>query len=646
MASMTQFFTIKYTVALLLTLSVANAAESSSGSLSALLRAFEGQSFSSENEKSLQVLKRLAGDFVADPQNAAVLKSSEGLELLRYRIKLENFFAIKETLSKCSKDTKRNLAMRILDAAGRARDIEVNCACQTEADLSKMVSGLKEAADLKAKNELQSGVFRQALKNSALTYLDLKFRYGKESVNVSTVLEICRGPYGKDQCSKETKAELLSSAQRYLTELKKDQIQKLNGVQIAGEINRRIDGLNESLKDLSAAAKGGWFSRYIWDRSTPEMTEKQSAEFSEHYVSQYLAQAASGPGVLLMTRSLRDKVGGLRAVEKADMNKLKDSTTGGRRFVFKPHQKISAADVEVALSEAQADLKSQSLDLLAMEADRLSDLKLSGAEFVSRQRDRDLGRLIRVNPQAYGQYLINHPEATLIVCDQILKVTAKDESDAKWRKAYVWGGMVVGAGLLVTGVGAGVGAWLMAGTEVAAGAATVSTVVATAGFAVGLTDVGYQSVTALRARQAEREFEAAVLSGNGDQANIQQARAALSDFNAAKTQAIYSLAFSTTDVLNFLGVIRLVRDSKQTTEILTRATRALNKITESPTLVKLFGQTKLLVGSEKLSSFLGYFSQISDAARKIILEKMYKWTPEQFRKTVEEALLLAHGCIQ
>lgn len=113
------------------------------------------------------------------------------------------------------------------------------------------------------------------------------------------------------------------------------------------------------------------------------------------------------------------------------------------------------------------------------------------------QRMEDIKALTISNPVALGQVLINNPENAKIVCGAINDIEKDDQSHDSTRKAFIWGGMIVGGALVLTGIGSGVGMFVFgagasaaaAGTTVAAAyaaSATLATASTAAGVAAGL----------------------------------------------------------------------------------------------------------------------------------------------------------------
>jgi hypothetical protein len=621
--------------------------------LSSLLSNFDSMTYTPEGEKSLRVLGQAVQQFIADPKNSTKLNSPEGKELLRRQLKLANYFSIQQAFEKCLKDSDNNLAQRILAGVGKSQILDTSCVSRlmTLPNLQSAITDIKQNLEAPAQNELQQGLFQQSLKNAGVSLLDLKYRYDSKNVTPQSILEVCKDKFGNNQCDQETSNLLLDVGKKYLNDLTHGDVVKFSSQEGAAEVNRRIDGLNQSLAQIKIGSQRGWFSKWIWDRSTPDFNKSTSQEFAGKYVDQYITQASSGPGLLLLTETLRNKVGGLRAMAE-DYEKIADPVDGSK-FVFTPHAKIGPDDFKAAVEEAKKNLASQSIRLLKMESGRKSG---NGNMRGGTNRSLDLIELVRSNPLAVGQFLVQHPEYAGLVCETITKIKNQEQTQAKLDKAWMWGGLIVGGGLALTGVGSAVGAWLLAGTTAGATAVTVGAISTSAGIAVGLTEAGYQTNKAFEARNQQAAFESAFLSGNSDTEAIKEARAALTHFNEAKTQAAISLALSGTDIGSMVGVIKagqvgakLAAKSKEfvdSNKILNGASDLLKKVSENPKLIELINNAKASMGGEKVSAFLGYLAQATQATRTKILTKMHGWSNESFKKTVEQALIDASECAQ
>jgi hypothetical protein len=633
--------------------------------LETLNEAFNVVTYTPVSQKELILLGNKVQEFVSNPKNVAQLKTQSGLDLVRKQTKLVNYVAIQKVFENCSLDSKRQLNVRILDAAGEAKDIQVSCGQMppTFSGINKFIKDSQKISNVIEKDNLQTKIYHQAIKNSALAYLDLKFRYSTGKVNPLVVMDLClkkiRGSKG-NYCDKETQELLLKTANEYLNSIKTTK--RFTAQEASAQINLRVDEMNKGLNQISVNANRGWFSKWVWDRSSPDFNDEAQNDVKEKYVSKYLAAASDGPGLLMLTDHMKEKIGGLKTEE--DLKK-KDAGNGNKKFIFSPHNKVTSSDVIKAVNEAQELITSQSLDLVSMDWDRRVDNDEKGkpknilsafSTDIIKKRTTDIKHLIQVNPQAVGQILINNPQMASLVCEAINQISKDDESDAKWRKAHIWGGAIVGGALLVTGVGSAAGAWILAGTATAATLATVGTVTTIAGLAVGLTETGIQTAHAMTARRAQTEFESAFLTGNGDSKSIQEARHAMSDFNEAKMNAMLSLGFSSLDVASLAVVLKAGRMSTQlgdkakslasNTKALEETTSLLKRLMSNPKYISMIQKAKLDVGGQKVMQFFGYLGQISEAARLKILEKMSTWPSERFRKVIEDAIATANGCVK
>ncbi len=622
-----------------------------------LINAFGSLTFSSASEEEIRILGNEAHKFISDKQNAKVMSSMAGGELLRRQRKLANYLIIKKKLEECGAKSDRDLTARVLDAAGRAEILKIDCSNPFKelGALQQFVGNFRQHLDLQAKSDLQTNIFRQALKNSASTYLNLKLQYGTDAeiglVDTTTVLELCRNREGKDLCDARTRVFLLDYARSYIDGFRKSK-NRLTTFQAAAKINASVSQLNNTLEKVTLAGSESWLGGLIG--GSAEITKESRDVFEKTYVSEYLAAASSGPGVLMLTETMKSKIGKLREINE-DNRESKSYGSRKKTFTFSPHQRVDNADVYAAAKEAEGTLRKQANDLAEMEGTHQKQVAGDYPVWTNPHtvRNTDLSRLLRVNPQTVGQVLISNPEYASLICGTIDTIAQRDESDAKWKEAYIWGGAVVVGALLVTGVGSGAGAWLLAGTAKAATVATLSTigtVSAAAGVTVGLVDGSYYLGRSINAANLQAQLEAAVMSGNSDKRGLQEARQALAEFNETKMHAILSLGMAPLDIAALVAVVKagqygakLAGQTGVAKDALDGTTEVLKEVSKSPELGRLVQATRSTAG-EDVFSFLGYLGQSSEKVREQILLKMKTWSPERFQKAIDDALGKIRSC--
>lgn len=262
-------------------------------------------------------------------------------------------------------------------------------------------------------------------------------------------------------------------------------------------------------------------------------------------------------------------------------------------------------------------------------------------------RNMDLKDLVKTNPAALGQILLDHPDWTPTVCEAIRQISDGEESQATWNEVYFWGGIVVGSALLVTGIGAGVGAVVLSGTAVATTLTTVATVSAIAGTAVGVGDAVYSSGRAISSGLEARSLRASVVSGNGDAKTSAEAQAkvdqAWSELTSAGIGAVSVVPFGTVwkamsrsamaARAGGAGQVAKMTVAEQE-EAIRKMTQMINEI-KDPDIEKILARVKSQIPEEEYGSFLGQLANESDAARKQVLALM-KLHPEKVSEAIKK----------
>lgn len=292
---------------------------------------------------------------------------------------------------------------------------------------------------------------------------------------------------------------------------------------------------------------------------------------------------------------------------------------------LKDKKSISAIDVIKAQSEVTGLMKDQ------LKAIRSMDLK----------------ELVKTNPAALGQILLNNPEWTPFVCESIHQITNNEESQATWNQVYFWGGLVVGGTLLVTGIGAGVGAVVLSGSAMAGTLTTVATVSAIAGATLGLTDTVYSGGKSYLAAQEAASLRASTISRNGDTKSIQEAQAkvdeAWNELTSAGIGAASVVPFGSlwramskaAQATRAGGVSQIARMTAAEDEAAIRSLSQTIKEITDPDIEKILIKAKSQVTEEEYGSFLGQLSQLAPETRAKILELM-KTKPEKVSEAIKK----------
>lgn len=262
-------------------------------------------------------------------------------------------------------------------------------------------------------------------------------------------------------------------------------------------------------------------------------------------------------------------------------------------------------------------------------------------------RNMNLKELVKTNPAALGKVLLERPELTAIVCNTINQIAETEEDEATWNKVYLWGGIIVGGALLVTGIGAGVGAVVLSGTAMAGTLVTVATASAIAGTAIGVGDTIYSSNKSIQASNEALALRASLISRNGDQQTSVEAEEkmeeAWSELTSAGIGAASIIPFGTiwkvmnkTAQVSRVGSLAKVetmamKDKTEAIKGLGQTIRELN----DPQMEKLLINARSQVTEEEYGSFLGQLSQLKPEQRLLVMTRM-KAHPDKVSEAIRK----------
>ncbi len=252
----------------------------------------------------------------------------------------------------------------------------------------------------------------------------------------------------------------------------------------------------------------------------------------------------------------------------------------------------------------------------------------------------DFNELVKTNPAAIGQVLLQNPEWTPLVCRAISNIVKKDAAVEKWDKIYFWGGLVVGGTLLATGIGSAVGALVLSET------ALTGLVVAGAAFAV--TDSVFSATKSYSTYQDADSLRASFLSRNGDTKTISESNEMVDE----AFSHLISAGIGAASLIPFGSVWKIMSRSAQTarvggtsqiakitasenTAVLNNLESTLKQIKESPAAEKILIASRNRVSEEDYGSFIGQLSQLSPELRSQVLEKI-KLHPEKASRAIEK----------
>ncbi len=638
--------------------------------------------------------------FITNPANRDILSSELGDKFLSQQKVLGNYLVAKKKFEDCIKDkeSKRFLDQRILESLKNSDNTNLDCKeelfhFKTIEDLSKHIfevfeNDLKYQTDvesnkygirkkqsskklsIKALRNLQEELYTQSLQNSFATYLDLRFKYeqnfSREQVHSKPQMVINKFCL-KSDCNEQSKKILRKHLKSFFNE--KEQQEKISFSEAAKKINKKVEKLNKLLSkvDSQIKTKGGFFKLGFWDSSDADFDEEAKLAFDE-YIKTYLHEASSGAGLLLVTDHMREKFGGLKSTSDSDLNE-KTKYGGDTKFTFKKHRPITSSDVKFSKQEVQAKILDQVSMLTELHNKKNKNeqewlLTNKGAnstlfgpdsENIKKQRENDLKKLIKTNPSAVGQILAKNPAYSKTVCSLINQINTEDISDDKWNKAFMWGGVIVGGALLVTGIGSAVGAGILAGTASGLALSSIATGAFWTATAFGVYEAGRYSKKALDYHNELIRTQNAFLSGSGDHYSMLEARDLLLNFEKERLSAFVALGFSAVDLGSLSNIAKIgsigakgVKSALSAKEMKS-LTSVYKKISNTPKLANLIIQGTQEMGKKsipKINEFLEKLAAIGDSSRKMILEGLSSssFTPLKLKKMINNALEVGKAC--
>ncbi|QDK39747.1 tolA protein [Bdellovibrio sp. NC01] len=295
---------------------------------------------------------------------------------------------------------------------------------------------------------------------------------------------------------------------------------------------------------------------------------------------------------------------------------------------------ISQVDVKNAFKEVQGELKKHE--------DYLTDLSRKSSE-------ESLQNLVISNPAATAEYLLKNPGSADLICKILQGYDSKVGRQETIDKAVFWGGLVVGGVLLVTGIGAGVGAVVLSGTAAATTLTTVATGVAIAGTVVGGGETVYASSKAyssfVDASNLRSSAYAEGLSGD-----------AFTKADQAKKQAYSELAeagFSAVSIIPFGTGMKVMKEAAQASrlgslsKVATEGAKveaasvkslavSLKEVSADKEVLKALEKSQKEVSSDEMGMFLGYLSDLPANERQQVLT-MIKQKPEKVSQAIRES---------
>lgn len=608
-----------------------------------------------------QALADTSFKLMADPKNRNFLNSAEGMELRKHQEMLNNFLAIQNHFKKCVKNklSKRMLQDRVLQSSLQSMRViddsalpclppNLNSMTKTYSDFNNGVMKLmKQVVKPNFQNELSQQIIFNTAKsmlafNQKFSPAFMKGGYLTQKEMDGIVADVCLKKIGHSARNSERVDVCKKMDPKFKLALKKKLIAfsetqkreaKWTPQKATTSLNASIDRLNKTLSKVKVKKDVG----LIYDSAN--LDNEESKRNFEQYVNQYMLEASKEAGPLLLTRTMKQQSGSIKRYDADDTFKNKSTS----KFQFTLHQKISEADVLASIEEAEAKMQEQARTILTIAHDAT---KTNGKIIAN---DADINELVKINPFAAGQLLLNKPEYTGLMCDSINKINQEDVSDEQQDKYFMVGAAILGGGLLLTGVGTLAGAYLITGSLTAGVAAgtiggSILGYTALAGSALELASAGYNGHKAIEQYQEMNRLEAAFLTQNTDGFATIEAKNALIEFKDARLSAAISLAnvgLSLTTAGKLFNILKST-NAKISPDQIQAAAKILRLIGETQIATRLKNAALLMGegGLEKVNSFLLYLLSASESTRNKFLEllKNEKTTPEKLAQVIEQAL--------
>lgn len=580
--------------------------------------------------------------------------------LLRLHANAQNYLILNKALSNCG-DNERQLSVRILGVVGNkiktVGAAEVPCRIYDKPfeEIQNFVDRGRDIISPMLTNSMQEDLYQRSIINSFKSLMHHKYQYGDSFLDDSKITKLI-DEYCEGQCNLElydpkfpTKSKLFSELSLFRSSL--TNVDQYTASSVTNRLNELINGengLNHILQNAEATIEMD--SGIVWD--SPEFTEATLINMQLYQLKYNQLASQDSIGRLLNTEAVSGAVGEPRKADSDFTEKEKG------KFKFKKHKLVGVNQVNAGIEQVNKMIKAQIEELNEVDKNRKDEASRnieSRSSYLKRnfvsKRNEDLKKLLRTNPAAIGQQLFEKPFYAHKVCELIGEVSKDDEQEKLIDDIWFYGGMVVGGALLVTGIGAGVGAWVLAGTAASATLATVAATTGIVGTLVGLSEAGYHTHEYFEARSEKAAIEGAIMSGGGDSQSPQELQDSISDMRSAGYSAIMAGAFSAVELGTLYGAAKVYLQSAKIAEGSGHVRQAglitstLESISKSPKLIAMLDNLRRVVGSDKLAKFIGHLSNASEKVRIQILNRMANLASrgdlENVQRIVNEALEIA-----
>jgi hypothetical protein len=616
-----------------------------------------------------ELLAGISQDFISDPQNMNLLKTKKGAELLRRQNKLLNLREIKRVFRKCEKESssRRNLYLRIISSAQKVEPLEINCkeSVKKFKTLEAFTNEIQTLAKKVELSSLQKELHKNSMTNILRSYVHMKRNFSEKVSVPDVVKEICKSSLGANVCNEEERKEYEKVTKSELKKLKHKKAYTLNSAK--NEMNERITRINERIKIIKPKTDAGWFNNFAFDTSDPIYDDKSNKDY-ENYQEQYIEEATSGIGTLLMSPSVKEKVSGLKAREQDEFENS-NPDLNKTSYWFEEHKKVEEKDIEAGVDDVLVQMRKQAQKLNRLERAReFEDLSSrdpflsltsnttgqgsNGVVSVLDNRKRDIKRLVKTNPVAVGQLLAKNPEYAQSICNAIADIESNDKTDEFWDDAFFWGGIVVGGVLMVTGLVVVGGAIIARSVATVALMKTVGTMVTVTGAVTGSIESTYYAKELAQAKYRMAVTEASFNSGNGDSESIIESKNYLKNFNEAKFNLAITLGFTAIDLVGLYSILKGARyktdgletSQTQKNQTLSKMTKTIDIILGDRKLIKEFKKLIRIHGGENISKMISILGHVDHKTRDNILLQLKMKGAKRFSNVTKVVLRSVKEC--
>ncbi|MBA2404398.1 MAG: hypothetical protein H0V66_06475 [Bdellovibrionales bacterium] len=496
------------------------------------------------SEKQILELGKIIQKFINHPANKAILKTPEMKELKIISLRLANYFSVKNKLNACIKDSSSSLELKnrlSQSFLNQKPDCDESNLANMEkfANFEQLIKKVNEVSkddfstsQFDQAKELRNLTLKQGFEDALSTYIDLHHRYSPNAKPLDmtkTFNHLFEMPgmnipgAGKpSRYDSGLKYSIIAAGVAYqkklLGELKKNSLEDTRQF-----LNKKISEMKSAYSKVSPEpSRGNHVSRsgynefsevHVNDKGQAwsakdevqykEKTKKRNDEIVKYsmWASDHLAETMKSPdGSLLLTNSLQEYVTPvLKHKDDARNNGggFREILLGGSEVKFKPIPSTKVIENAIVQSKKEVERYGQYLAGLSI------DKKVMAAKANGLHEVRDqLASLVRSAPASISQVLQKNPKYLGQVCSAINIANAKQQDLEDKQELYMYGGLIVGGTLMLTGVGSAIGSSILGGSLLLS---TIGTTSALAGTAYGLGELAYLSD---RSHTLQKDYDA------------------------------------------------------------------------------------------------------------------------------------------